>query len=49
LSQCEDETLANAELDRAMQEIGFKGTMDYFEGKTDLESNSLLGVVGDRV
>jgi hypothetical protein len=49
LSQCEDQALANAELERAMQELGFKRTAHHFEGKTDLESNTLLGVVSDHV
>jgi hypothetical protein len=49
LSQCEDQTLANAELERVMQEIGFKRTERHFEGRTDLESNILLGVVSDHV
>ena len=49
LSECEDQTLANAELERAMQEIGFKRTAHHFEGKTDLTSNILLAVVSDHV
>jgi hypothetical protein len=49
LSQCEDQALANAELERAMQELGFQRTAHHFEGKTDLESNILLGVVSDHV
>ena len=49
LSQCEDQTLANAELERAMREIGFERTAHHFEGKTELEPNILLGVVSDQV
>jgi hypothetical protein len=49
LSECEDQTLANAELERAMQELGFRRSAQHFEGKTDLASNILLGVVSDHV
>jgi hypothetical protein len=49
LSECEDQTLANAELERAMQEIGFERSAHHFEGKTDLASNILLAVVSDHV
>lgn len=49
LSECEDQTLANAELERAMQELGFQRSEHHFEGKTDLASNILLAVVSDYV
>jgi len=49
LSECEDQTLANAELDLAMQELGFQRSAQHFEGKTNLASNILLGVVSDHV
>ena len=49
LSECEDQTLANAELERAMEEIGFKRSAHHFEGRTDLASNILLAVVSDHV
>jgi len=49
LSECEDQTLANAELERAMQELGFQRSAQHFEGRTNLESNILLGVVSDHV
>jgi pyrroloquinoline quinone (PQQ) biosynthesis protein C len=49
LSECDDQTLANAELERAMQELGFKRSEHHFEGVTDLASNILLAVVSDHV
>jgi len=49
LSECEDQTQANAELERAMQELGFQRSSQHFEGKTNLASNILLGVVTDHV
>jgi hypothetical protein len=49
LSECGDQTLANAELEQAMQEIGFERSAHHFEGKTDLASNILLAVVSDHV
>lgn len=49
LSECDDQTLANAELERAMQELGFRRSAQHFEGKTNLASNMLLGVVSDHV
>jgi hypothetical protein len=49
LSECEDQTLANVELERAMHEIGFKRSAHHFEGMTDLASNILLAVVSDHV
>ena len=49
LSECEDQALANAELERAMQELGFQRSAHHFEGKTNLASNILLGVVSDHV
>jgi hypothetical protein len=49
LSECEDQTVANAELERAMQEIGFERSAHHFEGKTDLATNILLAVVSDHV
>lgn len=49
LSECDDQTLANLELDRAMQELGFQRSAQHFEGKTDLASNILLGVVSDHI
>jgi pyrroloquinoline quinone (PQQ) biosynthesis protein C len=49
LSECDDQTIANAELERAMQELGFQRSAQHFEGRTDLTSNILLGVVSDHV
>jgi hypothetical protein len=49
LSECEDQAVANAELERAMQEIGFERSAHHFEGKTDLATNILLAVVSDHV
>jgi pyrroloquinoline quinone (PQQ) biosynthesis protein C len=49
LSECEDQTIANVELERAMQEIGFERSAHHFEGKTDLAANILLAVVTDHV
>jgi pyrroloquinoline quinone (PQQ) biosynthesis protein C len=49
LSECDDQTLANAQLERAMQELGFQRSAQHFEGKTDLASNMLIGVVSEHL
>lgn len=44
LSECDDQMMANAELERAMQELRFQRSAQNFEDRTNLASNILLGV-----
>jgi hypothetical protein len=47
LSECANQAEADAELELAMQSIGFTRSAKHWVGKTELTANSLLGVVSD--